>query len=176
VPAGDEAGLRFWAGQIEACGANAQCRDARRVEVSATFFLSIEFQQTGFLVERLYRVAFGANVRYEDFIHDAHAVGGGVVVGQGDWERLLDSNKRAFADEFVARAAFKERYPESLSAEQYVDLLNANSGGSLSQAERDALVARLSSGDETRASVLLKVADDEDFRRREFSPAFVLMQ
>ena len=59
---------------------------------------------------------------------------------------------------------------------QYVDALNANTGGSLSQAERDSLVAGLTGGTETRATALRKAADDPDFRARETSPAFVLMQ
>ena len=31
----------------------------KRINVSAAFYLSIEFQETGYLVERFYRVAFG---------------------------------------------------------------------------------------------------------------------
>ncbi len=172
----DDAGLEFWAAQIEACGADAACREAKRENVSAAFFLSIEFQEAGFLVERLYRLAFNANVRYETLIHDAHEIGEGVVVGQSDWEQKLRANRRAYAEEFVARVAFAQRYPTDSTAAQYVEQLNSNSGGSLSQAERDALVAGLEAGTETRGSVLLRVADDEDFRRREFNAAFVLMQ
>jgi hypothetical protein len=172
----DDSGLNFWTNEIEQCGANAQCREVKRINVSAAFFLSIEFQETGFLVERLYRLAFGLSVPYRSFVHDAREVGEGVVVGQGNWQQRLNVNRRAYAEEFAARAAFKETYPDSMSAARYVDLLNSNSGGSLSRSERDALVAALDSGAETRGSVLLKIADDEDFRRKEFSPAFVLMQ
>jgi hypothetical protein len=172
----DDSGLDFWAGQIESCGQDAACREARRENVSAAFFLSIEFQETGFLVERLYRLAFGANVRYETFIHDARELGEGVVVGQGEWEQRLRANRRAYAEEFVARTPFARRFPSDSAAAQYVEQLNSASGGSLSQAERDALASGLEAGAETRGSVLLKVADDEDFRRREFNAAFVLMQ
>ncbi len=172
----DDAGLDFWAAQIEACGPDAACREEKRELVSAAFFLSIEFQEAGFLVERLHRLAFGTNVRYETFIHDAREIGEGVVVGRGDWEQRLSANRRAYAEEFAARPAFRETYGEDLTAAQYVELLDANSGGALSQGERAALVAGLEAGAETRAGVLLKIADDEDFRRREFNAAFVLMQ
>ncbi|HEU4597704.1 MAG TPA: SBBP repeat-containing protein, partial [Pyrinomonadaceae bacterium] len=172
----DASGLDFWAGQIEACGADAACREERRELVSAAFFLSIEFQAAGFLVERLHRLAFQTNVRYETFIHDARGIGEGVVVGRGDWEQKLSANRRAYAAEFVARFAFRQRYAEDLTAARYVELLEENSGGSLSPSERAALVAGLEAGTETRAGVLLKIADDEDFRRREFDAAFVLMQ
>ena len=37
----DAAGLAFWTNEIESCGANAQCREVKRVNVSAAFFLSM---------------------------------------------------------------------------------------------------------------------------------------
>ena len=46
----DSAGGLFWENQISACGTNAACIDDRRTNVSAAFFLSIEFQQTGYFV------------------------------------------------------------------------------------------------------------------------------
>jgi hypothetical protein len=59
---------------------------------------------------------------------------------------------------------------------EYVDRLNAQAGSPLTQVERDQLVAGLSLGTETRASVLRKVAENPEFTRRETSRAFVLMQ
>src|SRR4029434_5957046 len=64
----DSGGLNFWKGQLNECENvplpggftdAQQCREIRRINVSAAFFLSIEFQQTGYLVERLYKVAYG---------------------------------------------------------------------------------------------------------------------
>ncbi len=63
-----------------------------------------------------------------------------------------------------------------MTAEQFVDALNANAGGVLSQAERDQLVSELASGAKTRAQVLRSVAEDADLARNEFNKAFVLMQ
>ncbi|HEX8282985.1 MAG TPA: SBBP repeat-containing protein [Pyrinomonadaceae bacterium] len=172
----DAEGLRFWTGEIESCGADAGCREVKRINVSAAFFLSIEFQETGYLVARLYRLAFGARVTYRAFVRDARAVGEGVVVGPGDWPAKLAANRRAYAEEFVARPGFRAEFPESLTASQYVERLNAKSSGALSVSEFAALVAGLEAGTETRATALLKVADDADFRARELAPAFVLMQ
>ena len=61
---------------------------------------------------------------------------------------------------------------------EFVDALNANAGGSLSQDERDALVAELTANNNGggRASVLRKVADDADLKAAHFNRAFVLMQ
>jgi choice-of-anchor B domain-containing protein len=49
----DEPGQAFWTHEIEQCVGDAQCREVKRVNVSAAFFLSIEHQETGFLVYRL---------------------------------------------------------------------------------------------------------------------------
>src|SRR5215208_582202 len=54
----DPAGLAFWTNEITSCG-DAGCVGAKRVNVSAAFFLSIEFQNTGYLVERMYKAAYG---------------------------------------------------------------------------------------------------------------------
>src|SRR6185295_10272433 len=50
----DGPGLAFWSDQINSCGADPQCIEVKRINVSASFFLSIEFQETGYLVYRTY--------------------------------------------------------------------------------------------------------------------------
>jgi hypothetical protein len=171
----DPVGLAFWTNQIAQCGSDQACVASQRVNVSAAFFLSIEFQKTGFLVHRAIRAAFNRLPRYREFIRDTQALGLDVVVGQGNWEQQLEANERQFADEFVARPEFVSIYG-GLSDEQYVDALNGNTGGSLSPSERDALVAGLGGMTETRATVLRKVAEDADFAAREVNSAFVLAQ
>jgi hypothetical protein len=171
----DAAGLAFWTNNIESCGANAQCRVEKRVDTSAAFFLSIEFQQTGFLVERVYQAAFNRFPSYREFISDTQELGHDVVVGEGSWQAQLDANKQQFAADFAARPDFLAVYG-GLSNEQYVDALNANTGGSLSAADRNALVAGLNGATETRASVLRKVSENAAFTQHELNRAFVLMQ
>src|SRR5207302_2271451 len=39
----DDAGLAFWTDEITSCGADAHCVEAKRINVSAAYFLSIEF-------------------------------------------------------------------------------------------------------------------------------------
>jgi hypothetical protein len=57
-----------------------------------------------------------------------------------------------------------------------VDALNANTAGSLSDSERNALVTGLNNATLTRAEVLRSVAEDTEFTSHEFNRAFVLMQ
>jgi hypothetical protein len=102
-----------------------------------------------------------------------------VVVNQGDWEQLLEANKQAFVLEFVQRPRFLATYPLTMTPAQFVDRLDANAGRVLSQAQRDQLIAQLSSAADTsvgRASVLRQIAENQKLKDSEFNRAFVLMQ
>src|SRR5207253_8426005 len=71
---------------------------------------------------------------------------------------------------------FLAQYPETLTASQYVDALNAGTGGLLTEADRDRLIAALASAAETRGTVLQKIADNSAFIDREYNTSFVLTQ
>jgi hypothetical protein len=178
----DAAGLAFWVQGIESCGANAGCREVKRIDTSAAFFLSIEFQETGYLVYLMHKAAFGnvsgtpVPVRFNDFLRDTQEIGRGVVVNLGDWRAQIEANKQAFVNGFVDRAAFVNLYPTAQTPAQYVNALNTNAGLVLTPAEVTDLAARLADGRETRATALRRVAEDADFRAAEFNRAFVLMQ
>jgi hypothetical protein len=126
----------------------------------------------------MHQAAFntGERLKRRDLLPDTQEVGRGVRIGQPGWELNLLINKRAYADRFAARPAFLERYPTTMTSAQYVDALNANTGGVLSQAERDALVGRLNAGLINRAEALWQVAEDADLVLAESNRAFVLMQ
>ena len=185
----DAAGLAFWTGEITACGGDAGCVEAKRVNVSASFFLSIEFQNTGYLVERMHKAAYGdatdvptgtaaPAIRRAELVADSALVGQGVVVNSPGWEQQLEANKRDYALAFVGRQRFADAYPPSMAPAAFVAKLNENTGGALTQAEADALAAELSASQtaEGRASVLRKVAENAEVERRERNRAFVLMQ
>ena len=188
----DAPGLAFWTNQITSCGSNQACIDDKRINVSAAFFLSIEFQQTGYLVERIYKAAYGSGsgnsnlggahpvsvpiIRFNEFLPDTQEIGQGVIVGQGNWQQQLDSNKQAFTAEFVQRSRFTGAYPIAMSPADFVDKLNANAGNPLSTSERTALVNAMTTRAQTRAEVLRAVAEDPDLNSAEFNRAFVLMQ
>jgi hypothetical protein len=178
----DSDGLSFWRGQINGCGANVACAESRRANVSAAFFVSIENHETGYLVYRFHHAAYGRRIAgtvpltFREFLTDVKQIGRGVVVNVGNWKEQLAQNKQAYADAFVNRTEFLALYPLTMSAEAFVDALNANTGASLSQAERDALVGRLQANQTTRAQALMEVAEDAEFQRRESNRAFVLMQ
>jgi len=187
----DAAGLTFWTNEITSCGTDQGCIEVKRTNVSAAFLLSIEFQNTGYLVERLYKASYGDAtgtstiggahqlavpiVRLSEFLPDTQTIGQGVVVGQTGWETVLENNKQAFVAQFATRARFTTVFPNSMTAAQFVDTLNANAGNPLSTSERNQLVNDLAMSAKTRAQVLRAVAEDPDLNSAEFNRAFVLM-
>jgi hypothetical protein len=183
----DPDGLAFWTGEIESCGADAQCVEVKRVNVSAAFFLSIEFQQTGYLVYKTYKAAFGnmpgapVPLTLGEFLPDKQQLGSGVVIGRPGAGALLEQNKVAYFDDFVQRTRFAAAYPTTLTPEQYVDTLNVNTGGSLTPQERQSAVnefggAATASAVGERARALRRVVENVEFTRREKNRAFVLME
>jgi len=186
----DAAGLDFWSNEILQCGGDAGCVDIKRINVSAAFYQSIEFQETGYLVYRLYKAANGditglssiggqhslpvPSVRFNEFVADSRRIGEGIVVGQPGWPEALETNKKKFIEEFLQRIRFAAL--TGLAPAKFVDTLNANAGNPLSAGERDQLVADLSFGIKTQAQVLRAVAEDPDLVNAEKNRAFVLMQ
>jgi hypothetical protein len=194
----DAPGLDFWTNEIASCGADARCIDIKRVSVSGSFFLSSEFQSTGYYVYRVYQGALGRRPRYVEFLPEVRAVAAGIVVNNALSPSKIDANKLDFARAFVVRDEFRNKYPETLTASEYVDRLFQTTGIAPEGSERNALIVEMSGGGtltERRASVLYKVVDGtrseqngvdvrlvfltrygKVFYDREYNPAFVQMQ
>lgn len=184
----DSGGLNFWTGQITQCGNDAACTEVKRINVSAAFFLSIEFQETGYLVYRIYKTALGnlttppnapLPITFTDFIRDTQRIGLDVQVNVGDWQNILESNKQSFTLDFVQSQKFADAYPANMTAAQIVDKMNTNAGNVLTNAEKIALIDLLGAtpGDVSRrAAVLRSISEDQTLKDAEFNKAFVLMQ
>lgn len=185
----DAGGLAFWSNEINKCSnpanrgpgeTEAQCIDRMRVQVSKAFFLSIEFQETGFFVIRTYRAALDRHPEFREFLKDTQEIQRGVVVGQSGWEAQLEAKKQAYLRDFVRRPEFLTRYPESQTRDQYIDALFASAAFTPTTAERQQVSNAYDSGapdqTESRALALGALADLTRFRQREFNPAFVKMQ
>ena len=183
----DQDGLAFWIREIVACGVDKQCIEVKRISVSAAYFLSIEFQQTGYLVYRIYKTSFGnlpdspVPIKLNEFVSDTQKLGRGVIVNQTGWEQLLESNKQAFAAEFVQRLRFASAYPASMTREAFIDRLFANADVVPSSMDRAAAIAEFGSATTTadvaaRARALRRVAENSTLVEQEFNRAFVLMQ
>ena len=74
----DPAGLAFWTNQITQCGLDAGYIELKRINVSAAFFLSIEFQESGYLVYKANQAAFNSGEHLRLKLPAGYA---------GDWPR-----------------------------------------------------------------------------------------
>lgn len=190
--AADQQGLDFWSRQITDCGNDASCIEVRRINVSASFFLSIEFKETGYLVERAYKSAYGDTtgtstfqgthtisvpiIRFNEFLTDTGEIGNGVVVGQPGWPQALENNKVNYFSRFVQAARFTNKYPSATLPATFVHSLNVNAGSPLSAAEETQLALEHSTGAKSRAQVLRQIAEHQNLANAEINRAFVLMQ
>ena len=143
----------------------AQCVDRKRENTSAAFFVSPEFQNTGYFVLRVYRGSLGRMPHFggsgtvvDEFTRDAVTVGQGIVVNDALAPDVMNANKQAFVIEFVTRPEFRAIY-DGLNNTQYVDKLFQMTGVTPSASDRQALIDGLNGHTETGASVLFKVVD-----------------
>jgi hypothetical protein len=121
----------------------------------------------------------------------------GIVVNDQLAPDVINANKRAFVDQFVNTAAFKNKYPPTMTNREFVDALFTTTGINASESDRSALVNGLSGvngqpATETRSSVVFKVVDGtttqaggalvfntaygQAFYDKEFDDAFVFME
>ena len=173
----DPAGEAFWTEQIVRCGSDKHCVEARRVAISAAFFLSIEHQQTGYFADRLYEACLGRRPSFEEYARDVQWLGFGVRVGYDDWEQRIERNRRAFAEEFVTRAEFRVRYPEGMAAAAYVDEMFWYAGVVPPAAERQAAVDAYGVGDaKGRAAAMRAAMESPSVFRSHYNRGFVLSE
>jgi len=189
----ENAGLSYWMGDIDNCTPKPNCTEVKRINVSAAFFLSIEFQETGYLAYRAYKTAYGDAtgqaviqgvptqipvpiIRLNEFLYDSNLIGDGVAVGTPNWEQQLESNKVAYFTSFVLRQRFLTDYPLSMTPTDFVDKLNLRAGNVLSPSERDTLITQLQADTSSRPQVFRAIAENNTLKANESNRAFVLMQ
>ena len=169
----DQGGFDYWIGQLDQCNGDSTCLRQRRVDISAAFFMSQEFKDTGSFVYRLYKGALGRQLLYSEFSADRAQVVGGPN---------LEASKAVFADAFVQRAEFADKYQGNTTAEAFVDAalqtMNDSAGVNLS-GERAALINRYNQGvgmNASRALVVRQLADNDSFASAVYNQSFVTMQ
>jgi uncharacterized protein (TIGR03118 family) len=126
----DQAGLDFWTNQITSCGTDQACIELKRINVSAAFFLSIEFQKTGMLAYLTEKFSYGGLPRYGQFMRDTQALQKDYVFGAPGAAAQLEANKQAFFDEFVTRPEFVSKFG-GLSNENFVQAFSLGTTGEL---------------------------------------------
>jgi hypothetical protein len=183
----DADGLAFWKNQVTSCGGDQACIETNRINDSGAFFLSIEFQETGYLAYRGYKAAYGnlpntpVPIRFNEFQQESQLLGQNLIVKQPGWEQILESNKVAFVLNLVQTPRFINAFPLSMTPAEFVDNLFANAGVTPTTSEREEAInefagAALTGDVAARALSFRRVAENPTLVQQEFNRAFVLMQ
>jgi hypothetical protein len=191
----DPAGLAFWTDNIDKCTDVArlprgqtilECIEIQRLNTSAAFFLSIEFQQSGNFVRSFYVAALDRPLTnnmeaFIEFERDTQAVQRGVTVGQANWQQTLDNNRDGFMKDFVTRAEFVGMYPTTDTPTQYVDRLYQHAGITPPADERNDAIAEFGTVSTAadagaRGRALLRITQNLGFQAREMNRSFVQME
>jgi len=174
----DSGGRAYWTEQITGnssntpapCGAgNAACLLSRRISASAAFFIENEFQQTGSYVYRMYTTTLGRKPDYAAFSIDRNQI----IPGSG-----LDQSKTAFANAWVQRPEFVNKYGSSPAPDAFVNALlttlRTYDGVDLSS-KRSTYITQLQRGT-SMGQLVEEVVEDQAVQSAEYNPSFVLMQ
>jgi hypothetical protein len=163
-------GFAAWMKVLDSCNNDPNCLHGvkgKRVLVSKSFFQSTEFQIKGGKVYRYYKASFNRLPTYGEMVEGMRS-----VTGATEAEVIAKTN--AFATNWVARGDFTAAYPASLSPSEFVNKVLQTAG--VTVANKDQLIAGLTNGTESRASVLRKIVDSNELYVKEYDPAFVAMQ
>ena len=110
---------------------------------------------------------------YSEFAADRQQVVGGAN---------LEASKAAFANAFVGRAEFAQKYQANTTADSFVDALLQTLRDATNvdlSSQRGNLISRYNSGstmNESRALVVQDVAENAAFATAVYNPSFVLME
>jgi hypothetical protein len=167
----DPGGFAAWQNILNNCppsGKDANGNYCDRIEVSAGFFRSPEFQDRGSFIFRFYAASLGRNPFYSEFMPDLAKVSGFLSDAQ------LEANKVAFVNEFMTRTEFVNKYG-SLSNTAFVDTL-IQTAGMTSHPLRGAWIDVLNNGTATRAQVLRAFTESLEVYNKFYNQVFVVMQ
>ncbi len=170
----EPAGKTAWMNILNGCpgsGIDSNGNFCDRIEVSAGFFRSPEFQARGYFIYRFYS-AVGSIPVYEQFTPDFGRVSGFLSDAQ------LEANKVAFVNDFMNRTAFQSKYASTFgNPTAYVDAL-LQTVGLPSHPSRGTWINQLNANNtsQTRGEVLRALVESQQVYDKYYNEAFVIMQ
>jgi hypothetical protein len=175
-------GYQGWQNILNNCppsGVDANGNHCDRIEVSADFFRSDEFQQRGYFIYRFYKVLpgvsdpnnpqFGHIPSYHEFMPDFAKVSGFLSADQ------LEANKVDFVNEFMSRGDFQATYGSISAPDTYVTAL-LQTVGLQNHPTKQFWIDSLTNGSMTRAQVLRALVESTEMYQKNYTEAFVIME
>jgi hypothetical protein len=165
----DQAGLDYWSRKLDDCGQDVPCLDHERTGVSAAFYISQEFQATGFFIVKLEKASFARRPEYQSFMGEVQEISRNTIANG------VETSRQKFADDWTNRPEFHAEY-DRLSNDDYVDGLYRNAEVSPDPATRQRQIDDLNSNRRRRGEILREVVENKEFNDRHYNAGFVLMQ
>ncbi len=166
----EDAGLEYWADQLDQCGADAECLRARRLTVASAFLAQTEFQRKGSFIYQLYLAGLGRRPQFAEFVRDRD--------GLGEIQSIAE-RKQALVLGLVTRPEFLQLYPDTIDGREFVaGLLHAimrNTNVDLGS-QREKLLDLYDGSTAGRAAILQRLAENVDLLNAERDRVFVLTQ
>lgn len=167
----DPDGLDFWSEHLRSCPTGSYCFNDSRAKLDVVFFEAGEFQEIGYFIYRLNRVAFNAAPRLTDLTADRRLFH---VNDLRDEDELIPAQQK-FVEKWIHRDAFRATYPDNISATDFVDRLFDRAQLKPFQQERKKQIDALYAG-KSRAEVLREVIETEEFKKLERDRGLIQMQ
>ena len=136
----DQPGWDFWTDNISKCNDPArrpagqtlqQCLDRQMETTSGAFFLSPEFQYTGFYIYCVYKGSLGRMPTFLELMRDVQQVSRGIIIANAISGSTIEQNRAQYETEFIQRPEFVGIYG-ALNNQGYVDKLFMTTGTSVS--------------------------------------------
>jgi hypothetical protein len=147
---------------VDKCNGDSGCLANQRSQAALEILRLPQFNETGFFLYHLYRLALQRNPTYQEWTN-----------GIRQLTSSSATSKRSFAEELIATPEFRDHYSNKLSDNGYVNKLLRTFRVRPADLKHEALVQGLKNGVTTRAEVLLKVADSSSASEAEYRKAFV---
>ena len=138
-----------------------------RIAASQSFFNSVEFAGRGMFVYKLFMTSFARKPRFTEFVPNVKSITPFQTAQQ------LEASKNTFVNNWVLKAAFKAKYPATMTPAAYVDALAATAKVTL--ANRNTLISDLQAGRKTRAQVLRAIAEGPEVNNKYYKEAYVAL-
>ena len=161
----EQGGFQGWLNILNNCPQGSIACD--RIEISSAFYRSPEFQERGFSLYRYYPT-LSRIPRYAELTADMKRLNGFQTAEQ------IEAAKVAFANDFVARAEFRNKYDAFTAPADYVNALLTTMGVTIGN--KQALINELTAGTKTRAQVLRAITESSEVSSKYYNEAFVVMQ
>lgn len=170
----DPNGLDYWSEHLKPCPTGTTCFNQSRALIHMVLFSAEEFQESAIFAYRLHAAAFGHAPRFVDFRQDRKQFEDLHVKDWRDPEEFVPA-QRSFTVNWVLRDEFRNAYPQSMKAEEFVNQLFDTAQLKPFEEERKRNIEALRAG-KSRSEVLREVVELEEFKRRENDRAQLMLQ